>query len=201
MIIFDLDGTLIDSSERMYRLFQDLVPESTFSKEEYWRLKRNKINHKVLLQRYFPDMDFEEFNKKWLSLIETEKYMLLDQNYPDTLEVLANLKHKGEYLCLLTARQSRTMLMQELERLKIDSYLDRVLTTEHKCTKVELFQSLSSINTQEDFAVSDMGRDILNAKQYGYHTVAITHGFMNEKNLSTYHPDRIIHELAELLLI
>jgi phosphoglycolate phosphatase-like HAD superfamily hydrolase len=179
MIIFDLDGTLIDSSERMYRLFQDLVPESTFSKEEYWRLKRNKINHKI----------------------ETEKYMLLDQNYPDTLEVLANLKHKGEYLCLLTARQSRTMLMQELERLKIDSYLDRVLTTEHKCTKVELFQSLSSINTQEDFAVSDMGIDILNAKQYGYHTVAITHGFMNEKNLSTYHPDRIIHELAELLLI
>ena len=70
MIIFDLDGTLIDSSERMYRLFQDLVPESTFSKEEYWKLKRNKINHKVLLQMYFPDMDFEEFNKKWLSLIE-----------------------------------------------------------------------------------------------------------------------------------
>jgi phosphoglycolate phosphatase-like HAD superfamily hydrolase len=46
-----------------------------------------------------------------------------------------------------------------------------------------------------------MGIDILNAKQYGYHTVAITHGFKNEKNLSTYHPDRIIHELAELLLI
>ena len=34
-IFFDLDGTLLDSKERLYYLFQHLVPECKFSFEEY----------------------------------------------------------------------------------------------------------------------------------------------------------------------
>ena len=47
-IVFDFDGTIIDASERLYRLFQDLVPRSALSKEAYWALKRNKINHNMI---------------------------------------------------------------------------------------------------------------------------------------------------------
>ena len=72
-IFFDLDGTLVDASERLYRLFCDLIPECNFTKEEYWNLKRNKINHQMILEKYFPQYNFDEFNTKWLSLIEKEK--------------------------------------------------------------------------------------------------------------------------------
>ena len=56
-IIFDLDGTLINSYDRLYFLFKLLVPECTFSKEEYWNLKRNKMNHKDIIEKYFPSMN------------------------------------------------------------------------------------------------------------------------------------------------
>ena len=65
-IFFDLDGTLVDASERLYCLFCDLIPECTFTKEEYWDLKRNKINHQKILEKYFPQYNFSEFNFKWL---------------------------------------------------------------------------------------------------------------------------------------
>ena len=62
-LIFDLDGTLIDSRNRLYQLFQRLVPESTLSFEEYWKLKRNKISNKdILIHRFcFKDNKIEQF--------------------------------------------------------------------------------------------------------------------------------------------
>ena len=61
-MIFDLDGTIIDSSERMYRLFCKLVPQCRLTKEEYWEYKRNKGNHKKLIETKYPEVDFYEFN-------------------------------------------------------------------------------------------------------------------------------------------
>ncbi len=78
-IVFDLDGTLIDSSERMYRLFQTIVPESQLTKETYWALKRDKVSHKQLIERLFPQYDFDSFNSLWLNEIEKNKYLRLDK--------------------------------------------------------------------------------------------------------------------------
>ncbi|GAB7261216.1 hypothetical protein DaDZ19_28830 [Dickeya ananatis] len=52
-IFFDFDGTLIDSKLRQYELFCKLVPESHFSYEEYWDIKRNRINQEKLLVDFF----------------------------------------------------------------------------------------------------------------------------------------------------
>ena len=65
IFIFDLDGTLIDSSERMYMLFCELVPECKLSKNEYWDYKRDKVNHKVLLERLYADINpFRSYESK-----------------------------------------------------------------------------------------------------------------------------------------
>ena len=129
-IIFDLDGTLVDSSERLYRLFNYLIPESMFSKEEYWSMKRNKINHQKIIETFFPIYSFVEFNERWLSLIETEKYLCLDKNYSDTKILLERLIQDD--VILLTARQSKKNLIKELERLEIKDYFSLILTTEAK---------------------------------------------------------------------
>ena len=44
LAIFDLDGTLIDSSERMYKLFCELIPQTNLTKEEYWNLCSKSIS-------------------------------------------------------------------------------------------------------------------------------------------------------------
>lgn len=201
-IIFDLDGTLIDSSERLYRLFQRLVPEAGFSKEEYWKLKRNRVNHKMILEKYFPEKNFEDFNDKWMELIEKDEYLNMDKNYPDTIDVLDSLS-SAYNIVLLTARQLKNGLYSELERLEIRPYFDKIFVTENRNTKEELLEKVLVRGilkkNREDFFVGDMGKDIQTGNHLGYKTVAITHGFMNRENIYKYNPNIVIDDLSELI--
>lgn len=201
-IIFDLDGTLIDSSERMYRLFQKLVPESGFSKEEYWKLKRNKINHRMILERYFPSYSFEEFNKEWLNRIEENEYLDLDSNYPDTIQTLLEMKKRGKNLILLTARQSKENLLREINRLELIQFFSSILVTQAKSTKTTMLKRSGVVrNPEKDLFVSDMGKDIVEGHEMGYRTVAISHGFMNKERLMEYQPTYIVESLKQLIEI
>lgn len=200
--IFDLDGTLIDSSERMYRLFCDLIPECELTKEEYWNYKRNKVNHKKLIERLYPHVEFEQFNDRWMLLIEKKQYLDMDKNYPDTVEVLLRLKRQRDSLLLLTARQSKNGLMDELKRLSLLDFFEAVITTEGKHSKEEVLLENAKgncdiLNPQNIF-VSDMGKDIQLGNKLGFYTVAISHGFMSEEKLKEYYPKRVIQELSEL---
>ncbi len=200
--IFDLDGTLIDSSERMYRLFCDLIPECGLSKEEYWNYKRNKVNHKKLIEMLYLQVSFETFNDQWMPLIEEKQYLDMDKNYPDTVEVLSRLKRQGDRLFLLTARQSKKGLMDELRRLGLSDFFEAVITTEGKHSKEEVLLEYAKGNCNildsENIFVSDMGKDIQLGNKLGFYTVAISHGFMSGEKLKDYCPKKVIEELSEL---
>ena len=193
--IFDLDGTLVDASERLYKLFQFLVPESKLTKKEYWDFKRDKVGHQMILERLFPNHSFDEFNKRWLGLIEAPEYLAMDSLYPDTIETLERLGQNCE-LVLLTARQSKENLFAELERLEIKKYFSKILVTEAKTDKAALLGGLDFCG--EDFFVSDMGKDIAVGNAAGLRTIAVTHGFMSGERLAEYKPARLVGELGEL---
>lgn len=200
--IFDLDGTLIDSSERMYQLFCELIPECTLTKEEYWSYKRDKVNHKKLIEMLYPHIQFDVFERKWMQLIEIDTYLCMDQNYVDTIEVLSSLYDRGHELYLLTARQSKSGLIDELKRLKLIGYFKQVLTTEGKASKEDILlvhsKTDNCIMDTGNVFVSDMGKDIELGNKYGFQTVAITHGFMSEERLKAYKPKKVIRELSEI---
>lgn len=202
-IVFDLDGTVIDSSERMYRLFLKLVPECSFTKREYWDLKRNKVNHRAILEKQFPEYNFDEFNEQWMSQIEASPYLDMDTNYPDTIQVLEQLRLLGCGLVLLTARQSKTGLYQELERLGIKHFFDVIVVTEAKKSKEQLLQESIDDGTvsknKDDLFISDMGKDIEVGKKLAYRTVGISHGFMSRRCLEAYNPDIMVKELIDIL--
>lgn len=203
-IIFDLDGTLIDASERMYQLFQKLIPQSTLTKKEYWGRKRSKINHQLLISKEFPNIEFNEFNQEWLTQIENPFFLKMDHCYEDTIYVLEQLK-KTNTLYLLTARQSKKNLLIELGDLKLTIFFDKILVTEGKKSKKELLQDEIKINPKkfkhDDWFVSDMGKDIQMGKEMKFYTIAVSHGFMSKEKLLEYQPDKCIDELTELLMV
>lgn len=190
-IIFDLDGTLINCEDRLYNLFRDLVKQSNLSKEEYWSLKRNKKNHEYILAHILgKDTSYiENFNKKWLSNIETKKYIEFDKLYNYTIDGLIELKKENE-LYLVTARQSKEILMYELERLKIKDYFKEIYLTEHKTDKYTLIKE--NIDTESNtILVGDTGHDINTGKQLGIKTMAVYNGFLCKEVLLDYNPDYI----------
>ena len=192
-IFFDLDGTLIDSKKRLYQLFQDLISESTLSFDEYWNLKSHKVNHQTILAEKFPQYNFDTFNQKWLSLIETEKYLKLDTVYPDVKEVLTALDRENE-LFLLTARQDKKMLYKQLSWLGLTPYFKEILVTENKRTKTDILKHFSL--TSDDILVGDTGHDIQTGKSVGLKTVAVSYGFLAEDMLKTYQPDKMVKQLS-----
>lgn len=192
-IFFDLDGTLVDASERLYCLFCDLIPECTFTKEEYWDLKRNKINHQKILEKYFPQYNFSEFNFKWLSLIEDTKYLKLDQLYDFTIDLLESLT---EDLYLITARQSKENLLKELESLNIKKYFNEIYVTENKLTKEDMFRNMKL--DRNCILVTDTGKDIMMAQNANIKTIGVTWGFMNKKKLIEYKPNYLIDRQSKL---
>lgn len=204
IIVFDLDGTLIDASERMYRLFQKIVPDSFFTKKQYWELKRKKINHRIILERYFPQYSFEIFSSRFLDMIEDDEYLQMDLVYHDTTVVLDELS-KSNNIILLTARQKKEPLYEELNRFGILGYFDQILVTENHFSKDELIQyvfDVSMIDERENsLLISDMGKDILDGKKHGFKTIAITHGFTEREKLLEYGPEWIVDDLSEILQI
>ena len=174
------------------------------TKIEYWNKKRNGINHRQILEREFPMIDFDYFQKDWMSLIETEKYLKMDKCYSDTIKVLKKLGSYSE-LYLLTARQSEENLVKELEELKIIQYFNQIFATTSKYSKKEMLKKIMKDYPNKfcsiDFFVSDMGKDIILGKEMGFITIAISHGFMAEEKLKKYMPNYIITELSELINI
>lgn len=187
-VLFDLDGTLIDSRLRLYRLFQELVPESSFLFENYWSLKRNKINHESILSSYFHyDADaINDFNLRWLKRIESDEMLLLDTVFEGVSAFLYELA-KTHDVFLVTARQSYSGVIGQLERFDWADCFKIVLVTEAKKSKFDLVSS--TINTSsDDWFIGDTGHDVLTGKRLGMKTGAVYSGFLSKEKLKEYDP-------------
>jgi phosphoglycolate phosphatase len=196
---FDLDGTLIDARKRLYDLFQYLVPESNLAIGDYWKMKRNKINHQEILTKKFGYnvKMFFVFEKKWLDLIETKEYLGKDVVFEGVYETLNELKIYNK-LYLVSARQSMPMASAQLEMLNLSKYFDDVFITEHKVSKSELISSHFETSIS-DFMVGDTGHDIMTGKNLGMKTIAATYGFLAEKILLTYKPDYTLDNIQKIV--
>jgi len=186
-IFLDFDGTLIDSRQRLYYLFQRLVPNSKLSFEEYWVLKRNGNSHELLFKRFFPTNDYEMFEQSWMQLIETKEFLDLDFPYVNVSGYLANLK-KDNNLYLVTSRQFIEGVVYQLKRFEWDMFFDDVLVTKQKFRKEDLVKSVMSPG-EKGCMIGDTGKDIQTAKNLGLFSVGVYSGFLSREILVKYQPD------------
>jgi phosphoglycolate phosphatase-like HAD superfamily hydrolase len=197
-LFFDLDGTLLNSQMRLYRLFQDLVGASYLSIHEYWELKRNKINHKTILSDMFhyTDDDFNHFEKSWMEKIELPEYLQFDALVDDVPGVLNFLAQKND-IYIVTSRQSKENAIEQLKRLQIYNFFYDVLVTEHKYEKVVLVKKKGY--KKGDFLIGDTGKDVLTGLELSMNTIAVTYGFLKKDILETYKPHFVVDKLSDII--
>jgi len=197
-IFFDLDGTLIDSSKRMYNLFCTLNTNCKMSYNEYWDIKKQGHSQKQMLTNYYNYSNemCEIFHKEWMENIENQSLLLLDTPFKDAIETLKKLSRKND-LFIVTARQNKNLTIKQITNFKLIDYSKDVLITEQKVKKEKIImQNIDSLNIN-DIIIGDTKEDVdaglaLNIKKFG-----ITTGMLNYNKLLMYKPDNIYNSLKE----
>jgi phosphoglycolate phosphatase len=192
-IFFDLDGTLIDSKLRLYSLFQKLVPESILTYDEYWKYKMNKISHYVILKQFFKfeETDIKIFETKWMQLIEDDYWLSFDKPFEGITEHLSSLNNSGFNLYLVTARQKKDKVVSQINSFGWTHFFKKILVTEQKYKKSDLIKP-NLENSNYNWMVGDTGMDIIEGKRLNMQTVAVLTGFLSEKILNEYNPDKLV---------
>jgi phosphoglycolate phosphatase len=200
-IFFDLDGTLLDSRERLYKLFDHLVPENVLDFDRYWQIKREQKGHSFLLREYYhySQDTITNFEEKWLSEIEQSQWLQYDKPFDWVDELLDDL-HSKYKLYIVTARQSEKAVKKQLSQYAWIKHLTDILVTEQKNEKCDLINSFS-INKDSSWFVGDTGKDIQAGQKLGIKTAGVLTGFRSRESLQKYNPDVIVENANALRTI
>lgn len=134
-IFLDLDGPLLDGTQRHYSCYRAIMEDAGFEPidiERYWQLKRDMINRRELLALSSADALYDEFLRRWLSVIESPESLELDIVQPGALECLRAWKQQGKKLVLVTLRKDAAALQIQLQNKGLSTYLDKVLVCAHE---------------------------------------------------------------------
>ena len=197
-IFFDCDGTLVDSSQRLYQLFIELAPECRFSYDEYWKIKRARITQRDLLRKYYQysDEKIDLFHKRWMEQVEEEPRLTLDQPFPGVGALLQKLAGSHE-LYLVTARQYPQRVKQQIASFGWKDVFTEIFVTQQQQSKAAYLQT--RIDCQPgDLLVGDTGEDILAGKELGMKTIAVTSGILSREVLQEYQPDDILDTVVQI---
>lgn len=201
-VFFDLDGTLVDVSERYYRVYKDILKFYSkpyiLSKMEFWNHKRSGKKVVDIIPTKVSKQFIQEFIKEWFKRIEDKEYLKYDKLFQESLRVLLALKE--EYmLVLVTLRNNKEALIWELNNFGLTSYFKEILMGSQLKTKTQLIKDYLGRN-KEDYGiiVGDTEIDILAGKELGLVTIAVTYGIRTKDFLSRFNADFYLDSISKL---
>lgn len=179
-ILFDLDGTLIDSYEGIARGIDKVVEEFgvELSKDVYKYFIGPPLTESF--SKYLPDLDIKEVLKVFRSYYLTVgvyEYCL----YDGIKEMLSALKSQGYKLYVATSKREDTAIAI-LEHSDILGYFERVFgagfeTRKEKFEVLEYAFADSDIVKSESVLIGDTMYDVDGARIVGIDSIAIAYGF------------------------
>lgn len=195
-IFFDLDGTLVDSSDRHYKVYSEIVLSyggKPMPKEDYWMMIQSKSEKSLILERSgLKDIKAEEYLEKFIENIEKAENLscekLINQQIFETLE---NLKRKYR-LYLITLRKASKEASNQVKKMRLDSYFDKVIVTESKKEAIKPYLDSKSV------LVGDTELDVQTAKDLGMISIAVYSGFRSKQFLEAYKPDYLIENVNDI---
>jgi len=197
-LFLDLDGTLVDSRERQYRLFMELAPGCGLSFDAYWTHKRANVNQGELLRRHadFTAEQARAFKAAWLTRIEEPARLELDTVLPGVPAFLERAR-QSHALYVVTGRQDHDRLLAQLRRLGLFEFFTDILNTGQRCSKAELIRARASWQAS-DLMVGDTGEDIDAGRALGMRTAAVLSGALSRAVLERHAPDWMLADVTEL---
>lgn len=206
MILLDLDGPILDVSDRYYRLYSDTLAALGYpilDKANYWSLKRDKVTESEILALSNARRSLKEYRDLRLKQIETVQYLKYDALQKNVHGVLSFLSNNFS-LYMVTLRRLRASLMWELDFFHIRQYFKDVLSSyDEEIPKWKIKWSLINDYFGEKFEensiiVGDTETDIRAGQELGFRTIAVLSGIRNEIKITDANPDMIVDGIWSL---
>jgi len=208
LIIYDLDGTLIDSREDIARAVNWTLREFGFGKlttEQISRFVGNGVKNlmqQALKEAGGPALPSLERSIKLFRKRYGEHLLDRTQLYPSVKKVLEHFKDRKQ---AVITNKPEDFSIKILRGLGIDSYFFRVLGGDRGFPKkpapepvLEILRT-GGVSADESVLVGDSATDVATGRNAGVRTFAVTYGFGARAEIQKAEPYSILTDLEELI--
>jgi phosphoglycolate phosphatase-like HAD superfamily hydrolase len=207
IIFFDLDGPLLDVSERYQILHRDLLEAmgaAPLAPHVYWQRKRWRCPEAAILAALGVSELEPSYSRQRLELIETDSYLAHDRLWPWTRPVLTTLTARYT-LVLVTVRSNREALERQLTRVDLRRFFKAVLSEPatdpvdaQKSRLIRHYLSEQDLPSRESWIIGDTEADIGAGRLLELTTVAVRCGIRDEEWLARMNPTYLIDDIRAL---
>lgn len=201
-ILFDLDGTVINTNELIFQSFEyalDTVLHTTLSRDILRTTFGKPLTQIMQEMGGSQAQELREAFVDYSIAHENEIYL-----FPDVEEALKELKAHNIGTAIVTSRLYRSAL-RDLHQFELEKYFDVIITPEatekHKPHPEPALKALEKLEIQpyEAIMVGDSNLDLLCGRQAGCKTAAVSYSLFPLSELKKEQPDYIISSLIDLL--
>lgn len=211
-VIFDSDGTLIDTTQLILEGFKKVLADFAFTDQANDDVIKGAIGGHIpeifsKITGHDPDSDVIQRMTSHLDQVQDMLAPTMIRAYAGEREMLETLKSKGIRLGLFTSGT-----LHQVERnfrainIEYSTLFDSVVTyddgLESKPSPAGLLKCIEKmqVNPDKTIYIGDHDVDIISGKRANVAmTVGINHGFHGASELTAAGADRVIHSLEEVL--
>ncbi len=207
MVIFDLDGTLLDTLEDLcdsvnYSLRANNFPERSL--DEVRAFVGNGI--RLLIERSVPENTSSKLTDKTFECFKAYYEQHCNDKthaYPGVMDMLTSLKHKGYKLAVISnkAQYAVTKLCDLYFKNMLDDAIGAVEQVPKKPAPDSIYSCAKrhNIDLKNIIYVGDSDVDILTANNANVNGIAVTWGFREKEILLKYGAKQLADNTGELL--
>lgn len=208
-ILFDLDGTLIDSGKGIINAVKYALKKYGID-ETNEALLRSFVGP-PLNQQFAKCYGFSAEKSLEAVMVFREYYetkgILENEMYKDIDKVLKHLKEQGNFLMVATSKPEK-FAHNILAQHDLEKYFDFIggsLVDGSRVTKIQVLDHVLKTNeinnADEALMIGDTKYDMIGAKNFNLKTVAVTYGYGTKEELLAAKPDFVVDTPTEILQI
>jgi len=201
IIIFDLDGTLVDTRAFVIKSLNELSMSFNYERLDEINIRKLRGTRSIYFLRALGVPIWK--GPKLIRCIQKKlsKEIANLSFVPGLSDVLLRLKKDGNTLGVATSNSTKNMnLFFEKYEGRFFDFKKANIFAFGKHRALRRIGKEQGVDLKNIYYVGDETRDIIAAKKAGVHVIAVTWGFNNREILSTLNPDYIADSPEEISL-
>ncbi|MCF6094564.1 pyrophosphatase PpaX [Microaerobacter geothermalis] len=205
-VLFDLDGTIIDTNELILTSFQFTLDQ--FYPGKYTRADIIPYMGDTLykqMERFGAPDDVEALVETYREHNEKVHDQLVKE-FPQVAETIKTLHQMGVRMGIVTTKQRKTTMMG-LNLFGLTPYMEAIITYQdvehHKPHPEPILKAISQMKAipEETLMVGDSQYDMMAAKAAGVSAAGVAWSMKGADFLHQFHPDYMLESIDDLILI